>query len=163
MKKLIIPAMLLASCGAAAGESEIAHRHLAQKIAEYGVAIERCEKVLTDRPLPPTEVLDKLAALDDDAAHQFLVTASAMAQRNCEKPELLELAYTMGQLERADLSQQTREMLENTRPLVFGAGSWELQRSYLLIPDDVKDPLMSSGYFDEPFDDQAIMSELEKR
>ncbi|MCK7543578.1 hypothetical protein MLC59_05290 [Marinobacter bryozoorum] len=158
---MTVSIMFLASAFSQAGERDIEHRYLAEKIADYGSAIERCEEKASSRDLPPSEVMDKLASLEPDMARGFLITSSAMAQRACEKPELTELAYTIGRLEGVDLSDKARAIIENTRPLIFGPGSWELERKYIELPESVKTDLMATGYFDEPFDDRRILRELD--
>lgn len=156
--KILIPAIItfLASGISQADERDIEHRYLVEKIADYGSAIERCEEKASSRDLPPSDVIDKLDSLGPDAARDFLITSSAMAQRACEKPELTELAYAIGRLEEVELSEKASQVLENTRPLIFGSGSWELERKYIEPPESVKSALMATGYFDEPFDDVRI-------
>lgn len=160
--KILIPSLIafLASGTSQAEERDVEHRYLAEKLANYGSAIERCEATASSRELPPSEVMEKLTRLDPDTARHFLVTSSAMAQRACEKPELTELAYAIGRLEEVELSDEASKVLENTRPLIFGPGSWELERKYIELPESVKSDLMATGYFDEPFDDISILGEL---
>ncbi|GGY60456.1 hypothetical protein [Marinobacter zhanjiangensis] len=162
--KILIPAFFafLASGISHAEEQDIEHRYLAEKIANYGSAIERCEAKASSRELPSPEVMDKLTSLEPDTARHFLVTSSAMAQRACEKPELTELAYAIGRLEEVNLSDKASAVLENTRPLLFGPGSWELERKYIELPESIKTDLMATGYFDEPFDDIGILESLNR-
>ncbi|WP_372958799.1 hypothetical protein [Marinobacter sp.] len=162
--KILITALIafLASAVSQAGERDIEHRYLAEKISDYGSAIERCEEKASSRVLPPSDVMDRLGNLEPEMARSFLITSSAMAQRACEKPELTELAYAIGRLEEVDLSDKASAVLENTRPLIFGPGSWELERKYIELPESVKTDLMATGYFDEPFDDIGILEALNR-
>jgi hypothetical protein len=162
--KILISALvaLLAFGISWAGNRDVEHRYLAKKIADYGSAIERCEAKANSRALPPSDVVDKLHSLKPDTARLFLITTSAMAQRACEKPELTELAYAIGRLKEVDLSDKASTVLENTRMLIFGPGSWELERKYIELPERVKSDLMATGYFDEPFDDIGILGALNK-
>lgn len=162
--KILIPALVavLVSGPTQADRGDIEHRYLAEKIADYGSAIERCEAKASSRALPPSDVIDKLNSLKPVTALRFLITTSAMAQRACEKPELTELAYAVGRLEGVELSHNAGKVLENTRHLIFGPGSWELEREYIELPERVKSDLIATGYFDEPFDDIRILGELDR-
>lgn len=154
--------IFLASGITQAEERDIEHHYLAEKIADYGSAIERCEAKADSRPLPSSDVMEALNSLEPDTALRFLVTTSAMAQRACEKPELTELAYAIGRLAEVELSDRAGKVLENTRQLIFGPGSWELERKYIELPERVRSDLMATGYFDEPFDDISILGELDR-
>lgn len=160
--KILIPALIafLAYGTSQAEERDFEHQYLAEKLASYGSAIERCEAKASSREMPPSDVMDKLTGLEPETVRRFLITSSAMAQRACEKPELTELAYAVGRLEEVELSDKANQVLENTRPLIFGPGSWELERKYIELPESVKSDLMATGYFDEPFDDISILDEL---
>lgn len=159
--KLACPLLLVTTSALAAGNDEsTAHRYISERVAEYGEAVERCEKVAASRPLPNESVIEHLRDYSIEDARAFLITRSSHVSEVCEKPELTELAYAIGVLEGTDISGTPKEIVQNIKLLVFGRATWELKKKYLELPISVQDILEKTDYFDKPFDDIAILNAI---
>lgn len=160
--KLACPFLLAATSVFAGGNNEsTAHRYISEKIAEYGEAVERCEKIAASRPLPDESVIEHLRGYSIEDVRAFLITRGSHVSEVCEKPELTELAYAIGVLEGADISGTPKEIVQNIKLLVFGGATWGLKKKYLELPISVKSILEQTDYFDKPFDDIAILNAIE--
>lgn len=155
--------LLLAATSAHAGSNEesSAHRYISKRIAQYGEAVERCEKIAASRPFPEESVIKNLRGYSIEDVRVFLITRSSLVSEVCEKPELTELAYAIGVLEGADVSGIPKEIVQNIKLLIFGEGTWGLKKKYLELPMGVKSILEQKDYFDKPFDDLAILNAIE--
>lgn len=137
------------------------HRYIAEKIAAYGEAVERCEKMTANRALPPESVMDKLRGYEIEDVRAFLITRNTYLEEECQKPALTELAYAIGVLEGANVSGKPKMILENIKPLVFGKETWGLKERYMQLPDNMRQTLEKEAYFDQPYNDFEILQALE--
>jgi hypothetical protein len=160
--KFACPLLLAATSAFAGGSDESsAHRFISERIAQYGEAVERCEKIATSRSLPDESVIKNLRGYSIVDVRVFLITRSSLVSEVCEKPELTELAYAIGVLEGADVSGKPKEIVQNIKSLVFGKAAWALKKRYLELPMNVGKILEKTDYFNKPFDDLAILRTIE--
>lgn len=151
-------------CYANTGANEYDHaakyRYITQEIAEYGMAVERCNNIASQRPLPKENVMDSLRQYDIKKVRGFLVTQSTYQVNQCLRPELTELAYAIGMLEATPLSDNMEKIIKNIKILVFSEASWALKKAHMQLPKEIKKTLGELPYFQKPFDDGAILRAL---
>lgn len=149
-----IPSVVIGS------DKEYADRYLQKRIDRFEDAIAKCDQIIKNRSVPDDSVMKVLRQFDFEHVRAFLIPRSVQAEENCQKPELTELAYAVGVLGSASLSDDTREKLEWAKGLIFGSETWGLKARYHEVPDELKDKLEGISYFHKPFDDSAILDAL---
>ncbi|NWO07611.1 MAG: hypothetical protein HLX50_18525 [Alteromonadaceae bacterium] len=160
--RLVMSFLVLSGCSYAdVNGMQEEHRYISGKIAAFGEAVERCEKVAANREAPPQSLINKLNNYELENVRTFLITLNAQLAEDCQKPELTELAYAIGVLEGAEVTGKPKQVLENIKPLVFGKETWGLKERYMQLPENMRKSLGQEEYFEKPFRDIEILNVLE--
>ena len=133
------------------------------KIAEYTQAFDRCNKISEGRDLPSDHIVADLTEFSQRDVERFLMSKAALVRRECEKPELTELAYAILITENDELQQQTRDAISAIKVLAFSGDIRKFQVIYQSVPAGVRHTLEETDYFDQPFDDRTIFKVIREQ
>lgn len=163
MKKtaLVIAFLMVTQISIASPPSE-KHHYITQKIAKYLTAAERCAESSKVRELPDEDVLAQLDRYQPKDVERFLITRSFLLLKECEKPELTDLAYAILVLEDSEISEETQKTISAIKVLAFASQNREFEKLYESLPEDMRNSLEKVGYFNEPFSNKKLRSMTQK-
>lgn len=156
-------ASILAALSSAPAMASEPRAYLETQVEAYEQAIERCEEKIKERALPSDELLQRLKQYELKQVRVFLITRANQLQSQCERPELTELSYAIGTLERLDLSEETGERLSSVANLLYTPSPWRFREQYESLPESLRETLKSEPYFQKPFNAVAILEAMEAR
>ena len=135
---------------------------LDSQIVDYFSAYDQCEAIALERKPPDANTLSTLLEFDVEVVTPMLHAASFEARRQCERPALTELAYTILLLENNGLDEPTKEVIEDIKTLVFSDQAIRFFKLYGEIPAEASTYLDQNDYFRLPFDERKILEHLNK-
>jgi len=161
MLNLFIPGLLLTlSSLSVADAPDGNHYYITGKIAEYTQAFDRCNQIARARSLPGEQIMAKLTRFSQHEIERFLMSKAALLRQECEKTELMELAYAILITETDELQQQTREAISAIKVLAFSGDIRKFQAIYQSVPTEIRQTLEGTDYFGRPFDDRKILRRI---
>lgn len=130
-------------------------------VEAYFSAYDKCEEAMVRREMPDQDTLMALLEFDSEHTTRFLHAASFFARKQCERPALTELAYAVLSLESSDLTEEQKQTIDDVKVLVFSDMAVRYSELYKQIAPDVLLQLERLHYFKHPFDEAAVLMELE--
>lgn len=158
---LAIGLLVLTQLSVASPPSE-KHHYITQKIAKYLTVAERCVDSSKARKLPGKDVIEQINEYERKDVEKFLITRSFLMLKECEKPELTDLAYAILILEDSKISEETQQAISAIKVLAFASQNYEFERLYESLPKNMRDSLEKIEYFQEPFSNKKIRSITQK-
>lgn len=138
------------------------HHYITQKIAKYLTVAERCVDSSKARKLPGKDVIEQINEYERKDIEKFLITRSFLMLKECEKPELTDLAYAILILEDSKISEETQQAISAIKVLAFASKNYEFEKLYESLPKNMRDSLEKIEYFQEPFSSKKIRSMTQK-
>lgn len=137
------------------------HYHVLKKIAEYVNASDRCGKAAQAQGLPGDDVIDELRRYSSADVERFLITRGLLMQKQCERPELTDLAYTILIHEGVELEKETQDAIEAIKVLAFPSTIRKSEQLYQSLPEDMRNSFERFEYFNSPFDNRKVRDLLQ--
>ncbi|MFC7296765.1 hypothetical protein [Marinobacter aromaticivorans] len=163
MLKPLISGLLLSLSTLSAAAPDENHHYITGKIVEYTQAFDRCNQIVEGRELPNKKIITKLTDFTQRDIERLLISKAALLRKECERPELTELAYAILITETEELQQQTREAISAIKVLAFPGDVRKLQVIYQSVPIEIRQTLEEIDYFDRPFDDRKLLDAILKK
>ena len=138
------------------------HLYITTAIANYSDALERCNKIKSNRSRIDNKTLKILSNYEFSQVEVFLLTRSAMLEEQCVKQPLAELALAIHTLEPIELHSQTQKIIDEIKILVFNDYRWTMRKKYQRLPAEMRNALEKCSYFKQPFDSHLIRNQLEQ-
>lgn len=157
----VIVCLSLISAACQADSRSVSRQYIESNIEQLESAIVECDSIASTRPMPDPDVLDALRQYEHEDVRVFLITRSAAMAEECQKPQLTDLAYTIGMLEASEAYSEVEDVIASVKPLIYGEETWALKERYFQLPERMRDELESIPYFQKPFRNIPIIERLE--